>query len=697
MQFLIADSFTASLAKLTSDEQKATKTKAFDLQTDLSAKGLRFHRIEKSKDQDFWSVSVNKDLRIIVHKNAGRVLICYVDHHDEAYSWAERRKLETHPKTGAAQFVEVRERIKEITVPHYVKAKGEAPSTKNESTLTSLQGLTDEDLLGYGLPEEWLEDIRKADEDSLLEIADHLPGEAAEALLQLAIGEKPVVASPPKGEADPFEHPDAQRRFRIMGNREELERALEHPWEKWTVFLHPEQRKLVERIYRGPVRIAGSAGTGKTIVALHRSVFLARNNPAARVLLTTFSEILAESLKVRLKRLAGSETRLLERIEVQAIDKVGSRIAKAQRINCKLVNEKLLLRLIGDAVDSFPDCKFSCSFVYDEWCQVVDAWNLQSWEAYRDVLRLGRRTRISEAQRMVLWKVFECLREKLAERGFNTKAGLFSLVTEKLVAYGKAPFDFAIVDESQDITVPQLRFLSTLVGSRQDGLFFAGDLGQRIFQPPFSWKALGVDIRGRSHTLRINYRTSHQIRRHADRLLPPEISDADGNSESRRGATSVFNGPDPVLQIYKDEKSEAEGVSKWILELIEDGFLPEEIGVFVRSEEQLVRAQSVADLADLPSVKLMDSIGLQRGGICLCNMHLAKGLEFRAVAVLACDDEIIPLQSRIEAISDGADLEEVYNTERHLLYVACTRARDKLLVSAASPESEFLVDLGLDH
>ena len=150
---------------------------------------------------------------------------------------------------------------------------------------------SDDELLGYGVPAEWLDDVRKADEDSLLVLADHLPAEAAEALLELATGGKPRDGSQPAAPATtPFEHPDAQRRFRVMTNVEELERALDFPWEKWTVFLHPEQRQWVERDYAGPARVSGSAGTGKTIVALHRAAYLARTHPEARVLLTTFSD-----------------------------------------------------------------------------------------------------------------------------------------------------------------------------------------------------------------------------------------------------------------------------------------------------------------------------------------------------------------------------------------------------------------------
>src|ERR1035437_2790778 len=285
MEFRIADTFTDSLTRLRADEQKSVKTAAFDLQLNPAAPGFNFHRLDKAKDKNFWSVRVGSDIRLIVHKTNDSLLLCYVDHHDKAYAWAERRKLETHPKTGAAQLVEIRERVEEIAVPVYVEVQRPKPPKP-----PLFAHLSDDVLLGYGIPLEWLADVQKATEDNILSLTDHLPSEAGEALLELATGGKPQQPQPAPTGADPFTHPDALRRFRVMNDTEELERAFAYPWDKWTIFLHPAQRQWVERDYNGPARVSGSAGTGKTIVALHRAVFLARTNPDSRVLLTTFSD-----------------------------------------------------------------------------------------------------------------------------------------------------------------------------------------------------------------------------------------------------------------------------------------------------------------------------------------------------------------------------------------------------------------------
>jgi len=692
MEFRIADTFTDSLARLTGDEQKAVKTTAFDLQLNPANPGMSFHRLDKAKDKNFWSVRVSGDIRLIVHKSDASLLLCYVNHHDKAYGWAERRRLETHPKTGAAQFVEIRETVKEVVLPVYVPTELPAAPKSAAEKRPIFAEASDDELLGFGVPAEWLADVKKATEDTLLALTDHLPAEAAEALLELATGGKPRLPKPAEVVANPFDHPDAQRRFRVMTNVEELQRALDFPWEKWTVFLHPEQREWVERDYTGPARVSGSAGTGKTIVALHRAAYLARTHPDARVLLTTFSDTLANAMQTKLKRLLGSEPRLGERIDVHSLNAIGLRLYKAHIGQATMVNRDVLRELMKEAANAVDGHKFGLYFLLTEWEQVVDAWQLGNWEAYRDVVRLGRKTRLPEAQRKVLWSIFERVRAGLQARQLITHAELFSSLATVISKNKNVVFDFAVVDEAQDISVAHLRFFAALGGGRPNALFFAGDLGQRIFQQPFSWKSLGVDIRGRSRTLRVNYRTSHQIRTQADRLLGQIVIDVDGNSEDRSDTISVFNGPPPTIHSFKSESEETKTVGNWIAEQGKAGVLPPEFGVFVRSAAQLDRARSAVTEAGMAFKILDEHVETASGYVSISTMHLAKGLEFRAVVVMACDDEIIPLQERIETVGDDADLQEVYDTERHLLYVACTRARDHLLVTGVAPVSEFLDD-----
>lgn len=686
MNFLLSDTFTDSLARLTSDEQKLVKTTVFDLQVHPSNPGHSFHKLDGARDKNFWSVRVGSDLRLIVHRQEGSLLVCYVDHHDKAYHWAERRKLETHPKTGAAQLVEIRETVKEIVVQKLVEASKPVPVKPR-----LFVHLNADDILGVGVPPEWVADVLEANEDLLLELTDHLPREASEALLELATGSMPKPVAPAPA-VHPFEHPDAQRRFRVMKNVEELEQALEFPWDKWTIFLHPAQRQMIEKEYSGPARVSGSAGTGKTIVALHRAVHLVQKFSESRVLLTTFSEALADALRIRVRRLISSKPLLGERLEVHALDSIALRLYETHVGKPILATKDQILSALSMNLAQ-SQVTLKRPFLFSEWTEVVDAWQIKSWESYRDVPRLGRKSRLKESVRQALWALFAQTQRDLAAQGLVTLQEVYGTLANRLNGMKHPPFEYVVVDEAQDIGPTQLRFLAALGAGRANGLFFAGDLGQRIFQQPFSWKSMGVEVRGRSRTLKINYRTSHQIRAQADLLLGPDVSDVDGNVEERKGTVSAFNGPAPIVRDFPSQESEISAVAEWLSGHLKAGVVPSEIGVFVRSTAELPRAQKALEMAGIPFKTLEDKVFAVSGFATASTMHLAKGLEFKVVAVMACDDQVIPLQSRIEAITDDSDLEEVYNTERHLLYVACTRARDQLMVSAAENASEFLADL----
>jgi mRNA-degrading endonuclease RelE of RelBE toxin-antitoxin system len=507
LDFRIADTFTGSMAGLTNDEQKLVKTTAFDLQLNPAGPGMQLHKLDRAKDRNFWSVRVGRDIRLIVHKTAASLLLCYVGHHDDAYGWAERRKIERHPATGAAQLVEIRERVQEIVVPNYTQPA--APAAKPRLLFSNV---TDEQLLGYGVPAEWIGDVRAATEDTIFDVAEHLPREAAAALLDLATGHTPAVPEPAAPSVDPFEHPAAQQRFRLMTDVAELAQALEAPWETWSIFLHPDQKNLVERQFNGPARVAGSAGTGKTVVALHRAAYLARKHPQSKVLLTTFSELLAVHLQARLATLLRGYPEVAQRITVRSIDAIGLELYGKERGTPTIAGEQEICALLRDASSATGQDRFSEAFLWSEWNEVVDAWQLRTAEAYRGVARLGRKTRLSEKQRNALWRIFEQVESALTNAGKVTMPQVFAVVTEALDSSSARPFDFVVVDEAQDVSVGQLRFFATFAGGKANAIVFTGDLGQRIFQSPFSWKSLGIDVRGRSHTLRINYRTSQQIR-----------------------------------------------------------------------------------------------------------------------------------------------------------------------------------------
>ena len=672
MTFRIADTFSDALTKLSGQEQKAAKTAAFDAQMNPDNPGLQMHRVDRAKDPHFWTARVNRDVRLVLHKKDGATLLAWVGHHDDAYRWAERRRIDVHPRTGAAQIVEIRETVEDVIIQRYVEEAVKKPRLFADED--------DDTLLSWGVPEDWLETVRDATEDTVLDIAGHLPAEAGEALLQAATGERPAPA--PHAE-DPYEHPDAVRRFRLTTTEADLAAALEAPWERWAVWLHPAQKEFVDRDFNGPARVIGSAGTGKTVVALHRAVRLARENNEARVLLTTFNKRLADGLSAKLPMLLPDKI-MRDRITTRALAPLAYDLYVEAFGPVEEATPDDVAEALADAAAA-EDVTVDQGFLQDEWRLVVDAWAVSDGDAYRDLPRLGRLTRMAASRRDVLWKVFADARSALEAQGKRTRAQMLHALAKHYLDGAPRPFTHAVVDEAQDISVPELHFLAALAADRPNGLFFAGDIGQRIFRAPFPWKAAGVDVRGRSRSLKINYRTSQQIRCQSDRLLPLSLTEADGNEDRRTGVVSLFDGPPPEVAEFPDAVEETKAVAAWLAGLAAEGIAASEVALLVRSEDEIPRASAVRDAfqsltgsCNEPEIRVM---------------HDAKGAEYRAVAVMACDEDIIPKEERLLEARDEAMIEEIMATERHLLYVAATRARERLWISGAGRVSEFLEDL----
>ncbi|WP_159642577.1 3'-5' exonuclease [Sphingorhabdus sp. 109] len=685
MTLLLASTFNDALAILNQAEAGAAMQAALRYGKDPAGNGLQMHRIDGA--EGFWSLRANRDIRIILHKDGDATTLAYVDHHDDAYAWANRRKMVAHERTGAMQIVEVVERIEEISVTN---GPEDYPLDKPESPVVQpFWVLTDDEMLDVGVPRDWLQPVREMPEDDLETLFDKLPAEAAEALYDFATGGKldDHIAVPATPGSNPFVHPDAQRRFRILDNIEELQAALDAPFEKWAVFLHPAQRELVEKKVNGPTRVTGSAGTGKTIVALHRAVHLVRNDDAANVLLTTFSKKLAEALESKRDILTEAEPELRSRIVVLPLDQAAIELYTSVHSQPNRASPSQIRAFIKEADKAGLGKALSIEFLFEEWDELVDAWGVSDPDQYAAIPRTGRRTRLGAQQREAAWSVFHFVRQRLEDRNLVTWAMMYGALTDWIGQKGldQLPYSHIVVDEAQDLTVAQVRFLAQAGQNRKDALFLAGDIGQRIFRLPFSWAKLGIDIRGRSHSLKVNYRTSHQIRAMADRLLPPSITDMDGIEEGRRGTVSVFDGVEPTVVLAKDENDECAKVAAWLESCIEADIAQSQIGLLVRSDGQLGRARNAAKAAGLDP--------RSENGVAIITMHDAKGLEFRAVAAMACDEDVLPDPTRLAMIGDPAEMETAFETERHLLYVACTRARDKLLVSGVSPGSEFIDDI----
>lgn len=374
MNLIYASTFADALDKLAHPEQKQVKITTVDLMMGLKGAGHSLERINRAADKDMWSARVSRDLRIILKRDGEDLVLAYVGHHDDAYAWAERRKIERHERTGAMQIVEVIEQ----------KAEGKSfdwtagvPTQQPESAdqVQPFWSLSDDDMLDVGVPRDWLQPVREMVEDELDRLFDHLPAEAAEALYDYATGGKLENHKfvPAQANAAPFAHPDSQRRFRVLASIDELQAALDAPFEKWAVFLHPAQRALVERPVSGPTRVTGSAGTGKTIVALHRAVHLAQQDEAARVLLTTFSQPLADALERKLAILTEATPDLQNRIAVRTLDDAAIAIYTDHIGAPTIADDDTTSQLVDEAIALGHGTGLTRDFLQEEWTELVDA------------------------------------------------------------------------------------------------------------------------------------------------------------------------------------------------------------------------------------------------------------------------------------------------------------------------------------
>ena len=471
---------------------------------------------------------------------------------------------------------------------------------------------------------------------------------------------------------------------------ETLKRHLDAPWERWVTFLSREQRAIVEREFRGPAKVTGTAGTGKTLVALHRAGRLAEDGH--KVLLTTYGRTLAQNLSRSLRYLV-DDLNARNRITVSTVHaRAKSMVRDVKPIGRYDAHAALEAEFRESPVGKLA--LFSRSEVVSEWDEVIQLQGIVKWEQYRDARRHGRGKGMSAKNRELLWPIFEGARRWLADRGQVTWPDL-CLSAAAWLQEGQlsSPFGAVIVDEVQDLNVPELQFLWQLAQHCPENFMVVGDAGQRIYPGGYSLQRLGIDIRGRSTRLTTNYRTTREIRLLADAIGHPQADDMDSGIEKRNDAEDDrIGGPEPEPRQFRTREEEHRALVDQVGEWVEHGSNHEEpdIGVFVRTRalaDQIARRLTETGIEVL---RLRKYTNLDRSGVRVGTMHRAKGLEFKAVWVAGVEAGLLPVSKALQAAVDPKSRDDAINLERSLLYVAMTRARHRLTVSWSGRPSEFL-------
>lgn len=635
-------------------------------QTDPRSPGINYETIHSAKDKNLRSVRIDQAYRgIIFRAPKDNVFVwLHVDKHDDAYAWATKRKMSINPVNGALTLTNVsfvEETVQRTAAP--------APSEPEPS----FSSLSDRDLMALGVPEEMLPAARTIrSEGDLDAMRDELPVEAYEGLFLVLAGD--TVASilvsretrvdqqiDTQDFASAADRDESRSRFYVVQGENDLQEILSAPLEQWRVFLHPTQRRLATRNLNGPSRILGGAGTGKTVLAMHRAKHLASELAGTdkKLLFTTFTTNLALDIEDGLKSICSPN--LMKHIDIINLDALVFRLLKARRYEHEIAFDfEIKAKPVWDLsmVDFDPSLGVSRDFVREEFEQVVLAQGLATRDDYREAPRRGRGVMLSRKKRDALWEIFENYRLQLSAKGLKEPDDAYRDACALLTDEGCPPYAHAVVDETQDFGPQALRLIRALVPHGSNDLMFVGDGHQRIYSKnKATMGSCGIDIRGRAKKLYLNYRTTEEIRREAISLLEGiEIDDLDGGSDEIARYKSLMHGPNPERIQGVSMEAIRDGIRDFIEQCLADS-RDSKIGVMApttKLRDQLAKQIREAGYK-VATVNHRERLSRKDAQIFAMTLHRAKGLEFDAV-VIVVDREL------------DEDL-------RKLVYVGITRAK----------------------
>ncbi|EIN00453.1 hypothetical protein WQE_15521 [Paraburkholderia hospita] len=684
----LSNDFLLQLAKLPANVHTKVMKWAIQFQADPKSPGINYENINGARDPNLKSVRLDKDWRGIVFKpSSGDVyVLLYVDHHDDAYRWAENRKLTINPVTGAMQMVtfeQVAESVQQNVSSAQAASRGQAQASAAQQALFA--ALDDRALMSLGVPQELLGIVRGVNSDDELDlIQNRLPVEAYEGLFLVAAGDTVsdvLTARETRVDkvvdtadfATALATPESLSRFVVVSDDETLAAILNAPLAQWRVFLHPTQQRLATGDRSGPVRVLGGAGTGKTVLAMHRAKWLAENRtgPSQKVLFTTFTRNLAGDIEQNLKTLCSAST--IAKLEVRNLDAWVNGFMRSRKLEHRIVYDRKqdgalqaweAALAVRDSSLDLPD-----NFYQEELEHVVLAQGITTLDEYRTARRTGRGVLLSRAKRDAVWPVFEEYRGQLASRKLKEVDDAYREVAGMLAADASEPARYSaiVVDETQDFGPQALKLLRAMIPRGPNDLCFVGDGHQRIYsRHKAAMSKCGIDIRGRSRKLYINYRTTDEIRRQAVALLEGiDVDDLDDGHDETRRYRSLSHGPVPVVAKVEGLEGAFAEVTKFLQQWqsSDSAEIPLTSCVVTSSEKSRDAIAYQLEKAGVRTIAItaQSSHTDERGAVYLSTMHRAKGLEFDCVAVVAP-------KSYVEEQSEEGN-------QRQLLYVALTRAK----------------------
>lgn len=709
-QVIMADVFGKAYAALDGSVQQQVLSFIMKVQREPDSKGLNIKMPQNARDRRVRTARVNDDHRaVMMHHSERLYYLVSVLPHDDAYRLAQNIVFDINKVTGGVELMNLGGLEGTLAGAASLTSPAAETAAKQQSLFAKVSDADFERLGINPVLVPALREIRST--DAALGITEYLPKLARDVVLRLADGytveqvwEEVTAPAATEDDVDTADYEAAQQRpatkesFTVTGDVAELERIMHEPLSAWRVYLHPTQRKLAERKtpYNGPVRVTGGPGTGKTVVALHRVQALAAALPPGHsILFTTYNTTLAELLRTLLEDLGGAS--LLAKVDIRNIDKVVYGTVK-EAIGTRMptvLGDADILRRWEDLAADRDDTGLDGHWLATEWNQVVLAQDVRSRDDYFAVRRTGRGRRLSRPDRAQVWALIEEFERRLDDRGETSYAQLATQAAR--IASGWAdearPYRHIVVDEAQDLHPAHWKLLRALAPAGPDDMFIVGDAHQRIYDNRTSLSTYGINVRGRSHRLTLNYRTTRQILSAALGLLGNEqFDDLDEGRDTLAGYRSVLRGSNPEIAGYQSQSAELAALVKRIASWQDEGMADGEIAVVSRTNSLGEAAKAALTSAGVAAVHVKGRQAPPPGsGVHVLTMHRIKGLEYRAVAVIGAGADYVPMAAAV--ITEDVDREQHRNDlqrERALLFVAATRAREQLSITWTGRPSSFL-------
>lgn len=689
----ISSDFLTAFARLPRQVQGKVTEFVNKFRNNPMSPGINYEKLNSGIDKKIFSVRIDDTYRGIVvrQQEVGVYLLLWVDHHDEAYQWAARKRCEVNPKTGAIQVFDVQTVVEQASTPDKV-------------TLFALA--KDDELIKLGVPEIQLDFVRSfISKEDFYKAEQYMPHDAYEHLSWLAEGfpmeevlelvlEEQNTSSASDNLATALDVPTTLKSFVVVDGEDELRRIMAEPLEKWRVFLHPTQRKIARKEYSGSARVLGGAGTGKTVVAMHRAKHLASKcEGQQRILMTTFTANLAADIRENLRKICTVEE--LRRIEVIHLDAWVNQFLRESGFSAQIGYDDVIKPLWERAVLlANIDLPFETSFYAEEWNRIVIAQEALTLEKYVKATRNGRGTRLDRKKRMHIWKVFENYQNLMKENQIRDINTAMYESTKLLQSAGRKPrYASIIIDEGQDFSDNAYRLIRALAGEEHpNDIFIVGDSHQRIYRNHPILSKCGINVRGRSSILKINYRTTEEIRKQALLLLKGiSFDDLDEGFDLGDKCQSLTHGEKPIVENFGNANDEFDFLLREVKKLKDNGVSLTDICVVARTKKLVDDYIALFTKAGIRSYAIKRNKADDRSfdGLRVATMHRVKGLEFKYVFIAAVNNRIIPLSSAINK-SDAVSEEESITSEKCLLYVAMTRAQKGVYITSYGRKSEFL-------